>query len=48
MGAPVTTGEHAGVTVSDEAAKMGGQVDTYDLISVVARTYIQPNDFSST
>ncbi len=43
IGAPVKIDRQACVNVSDDAAKMAGQVYTCDIISVVARTYIQPN-----
>jgi hypothetical protein len=36
------------VNVSDEEAKMGGPVDTGDILSVVARAYMTPNYFSAT
>jgi hypothetical protein len=43
IGAPVTTGEHACVNVSDDAAHMGGQVYTWDIIRVVAMAGMKPN-----
>ena len=37
-----TTGEHACVNVSDDAAQMGRQVDTFDIIRGMARAYMKP------
>jgi hypothetical protein len=46
-GAPVTPGAHACVHVSDDAAQMGGQVSTGDLIRVGAMAGMNPNDGSA-
>jgi hypothetical protein len=36
VGAPVNTGEHECVNVSDDEANMGGPVYTFNIIRVVA------------
>jgi hypothetical protein len=48
FGAPVNTGEQEGVNVADDEANLGGQVDTWDIIKVVARTCMKPNDLYAT
>ena len=48
VGAAVNTGEQACVNVSDNEANLGGQVYPCDIIRVVARACMKPNDFYAT